>query len=66
MLRMLTWDRTRSLGESGGSSVGKDEESDVERQHLQGGSLRLCRLRTSGLAPWASIKCTDHMLQIWV
>jgi hypothetical protein len=39
------------LGESGGLSVGKGRESDVERQHLQGCSSRLCQLMTDGLAP---------------
>jgi hypothetical protein len=28
----------RPLGERGGSSIGKDSESDVESRHLQGGS----------------------------
>jgi hypothetical protein len=37
--------------ESGGPSVGKGGECDVERWHLQGCSLRLCRLRTEGLVP---------------
>jgi hypothetical protein len=32
--------------ERGGSSVGKGGESDVASQDLQGGSPRLCRLRT--------------------
>jgi hypothetical protein len=41
----------RPLGESRGSSVGKDGESDVESWHLQGGSLHLCRLRTKRLIP---------------
>jgi hypothetical protein len=50
MLRLLTWDRVRPLGESGGPSVGKGGECDVESQHLQGCSLRLCHLRTDGLA----------------
>jgi hypothetical protein len=31
-----------SLGESGGPSVGKGEESGVESRHLQGCSSRLC------------------------
>jgi hypothetical protein len=38
------------LGESGGLSVGKGGESDVESWHLQGGSPRLCWLRIDGLA----------------
>jgi hypothetical protein len=29
-------------------------------------SPHLCRLRTDGLAPRASIEHTDHMLKIWV
>jgi hypothetical protein len=36
---------------SGGPSHGKVRECDVARQHLQGCSLRLCQLRTNGLAP---------------
>jgi hypothetical protein len=55
-----------SLEESGGSSVGKGRESDGESQHLQCGSPCLCRLSTDGLALRASIKRTDHMLEIWV
>jgi hypothetical protein len=39
------------LGESGGPPVGKDGESDVESQHLQGCSPRLCRFMTDGLFP---------------
>jgi hypothetical protein len=35
MLRMLTWDRMGPLGESGGPSVGKRGESDVESRDLQ-------------------------------
>jgi hypothetical protein len=35
--------------ESGGLSVGKVRECDVERQHLQGCSPRLCWLRTEGV-----------------
>jgi hypothetical protein len=45
MLRMLTWGPTGPLGESGGSSVGKDEESDVERRYLQDSSIHLCWIR---------------------
>jgi hypothetical protein len=37
--------------ESGGPSVGKVEECDVESWHLQGYSPRLCRLRMEGLVP---------------
>jgi hypothetical protein len=37
--------------ESGGPSVGNVEECDVESQHLQACSSRLCQLRTNGLAP---------------
>jgi hypothetical protein len=51
MLRMLTSDRTRPIGESGGSLVGKGGESDAERRHLQGGSCHLSRLRIDGLVP---------------
>jgi hypothetical protein len=36
--------------ESGGPSVGKVRECDVESRHLQGCSPRLCWLRTDGLA----------------
>jgi hypothetical protein len=39
------------LGESGGPSVRKVGECDVESRHLQGCSPRLCQLRTNGLAP---------------
>jgi hypothetical protein len=39
------------LGKSGGPSVGKDRETDVENRHLQGGGLHLCWLRIDGLAP---------------
>jgi hypothetical protein len=38
------------LGKSGGPSVGKGGEWDVENRHLQGCSPRLCHLRTDGLA----------------
>jgi hypothetical protein len=34
MLWMLTWDRAGPLGESRGSSVVKDSESDVESRYL--------------------------------
>jgi hypothetical protein len=34
------------LGERGGLSVENNEESDVESRNLQGGSSRLCWLRT--------------------
>jgi hypothetical protein len=64
MLWMLTRDRVEPLGESGGSSVEKDGESDVESRDLQGGSPCPCQLRVDGLAPRASIKCTNHMLEI--
>jgi hypothetical protein len=37
--------------ESGGPSVGKVGECDVESRHLQGCSPHLCWLRTDGLAP---------------
>jgi hypothetical protein len=47
---MLTWDRTGPLGKNRGLSVEKGGEGDVENQHLQGGSLRLCWLRIDGLA----------------
>jgi hypothetical protein len=50
MLRMLTWDRIMPLGESRELSVRKGRESNVESRHLQGGSPRLCRLRTNELA----------------
>jgi hypothetical protein len=36
---------------SGGPSIEKGKEYDVESWHLQGCSPRLCRLRTDGLAP---------------
>jgi hypothetical protein len=39
------------LGESEEPSVGKGRECDVESQHLQGCSPRLCLLRTEGLVP---------------
>jgi hypothetical protein len=40
------------LGEKrGGSLVWKGGESDVESRDLQGGSPRLCRLKTYGLGP---------------
>jgi hypothetical protein len=48
---MITWDRTGSLAEGGGPSVGKDEESDVKIQHLQCCSPCVYRLRTEGLVP---------------
>jgi hypothetical protein len=50
-LRMLTWDRTGPLEESGELSVGKGGESVVESRHLQRCSPRLCRLRTEWLVP---------------
>jgi hypothetical protein len=52
---------SQSLGKSGGSSVEKGVESDVENWHLQGDSLRLCWLKTG---PRASIQHTDHMFEI--
>jgi hypothetical protein len=48
---MLTRDWTRSLGESGGSSVGKGGESDMENRRLQCCSPHLCQLRTDRLDP---------------
>jgi hypothetical protein len=51
MLAWLTRDRARPVGESGGLSVGKGGQSDVESRHLQGFSSHLCQLRTDGLAP---------------
>jgi hypothetical protein len=51
MMRLLTWDRAGSLGESGGPSIGKDGECDMESWHLQDCSPHLCRLRIDGLAP---------------
>jgi hypothetical protein len=43
MVGLLTWDRQGSLGESGGSLIGKGGQWDVKSQW--------CRLRTDGLAP---------------
>jgi hypothetical protein len=37
-----------SLEKSGGPSVGKSGESVVKSRDLQGGSPRMCRLRTDG------------------
>jgi hypothetical protein len=55
MLELVTWDGKwrpdGTIRESGGHSVGKGGESDVERRYLQGGSLHLCQLRTNGLVP---------------
>jgi hypothetical protein len=51
MSRLLSWDRAEPLGESGGSSVGKGGEGDMESWHLPGCSPYLCRLRTKGLVP---------------
>jgi hypothetical protein len=48
---LLTWYRARPLGESGGLSVGKVREYDVETQHLQSCRSHLCRLRIEGLVP---------------
>jgi hypothetical protein len=48
---LLTWDRTVLLEKSGGPSVEKSGESDVENWSLQGCSPRLCRLRTDELTP---------------
>jgi hypothetical protein len=48
--------------ESGEPSIIKFGECDVKSRHLQGCSSHLCRLRIDGLAPRASIECTDHML----
>jgi hypothetical protein len=48
---MVSLRPTGPLGESGGSSVGKGGESDVETQDLQGCSPRLCWLRADGLVP---------------
>jgi hypothetical protein len=42
--------------------VGKVREWYVESWHLQGRSPRLCRLRTDGLDPRASIEHIDHIL----
>jgi hypothetical protein len=42
--------------------VGKVGEWYVESWHLQGCSPRICRLRTDGLAPRASIERTDRIL----
>jgi hypothetical protein len=50
-LRMSTQDREGLLGESGGLSVRKGEESVVESWHFQGYSPHLHRLRTEGLVP---------------
>jgi hypothetical protein len=50
MVEWLTWDQVRPLGESGGSLIGKGEESDVESRLFQGCSSHLCQLRTDGLA----------------
>jgi hypothetical protein len=47
----LTGHRTRLLGKSGGSSVGKGGESDVKSRHLYGCNPHLCQLRTEGLVP---------------
>jgi hypothetical protein len=47
------------LGRSGGGC-------DVENWHLQGCSSCLCRLRTDGLVPRASIECTNRMSELWV
>jgi hypothetical protein len=38
------------LGESGGSLVGKGDESDVKSLHHHIGSPRLCRIRNYELA----------------
>jgi hypothetical protein len=48
---MSTWNWTGPMGESGGLSVGKGGECDVESWHLQGFSPCLCQLRTEGLVP---------------
>jgi hypothetical protein len=48
---LMNGDRAGSLGESGGASVGKGGESDVESQHLQGCSPCMCQLRIYGLVP---------------
>jgi hypothetical protein len=53
------------LGGKRRSSVGKVGESDVESRHLQGCSPCLYWLRNDGLAPRASIECTDCMLVNW-
>jgi hypothetical protein len=44
------------LGESGDSWLGRSGSGYVASQHLQGCSPCLCRLRTDGLAPRASIE----------
>jgi hypothetical protein len=51
MLAWLTWDRAGPVGESGGLSIGKDRESDMESRHLQSCSPCLCRLKTNELPP---------------
>jgi hypothetical protein len=50
MLRWLTWDRMWPLRESGGPLIEKGGECDMESQHLQNYSPRLCWLRIDGLA----------------
>jgi hypothetical protein len=55
-------------GQLGGpveQSEGKNEESDVAILRFLCGSPHLCRLRTEGLVPVASIERTDCMLVIW-
>jgi hypothetical protein len=47
----LNWRPGGALGKKCRPSVGKVGEWFMESRHLQGCSLRLCRLRTNGLAP---------------
>jgi hypothetical protein len=49
MSYLIIWDRVGSLGGKGRQLIRKVGEWYVERRHLQGCSLRLCRLRTDGV-----------------
>jgi hypothetical protein len=51
LLKMLIWDRSEPLRESGGPLVGKGGECDMKSLHLQGCSHCLCQLRTEWLVP---------------
>jgi hypothetical protein len=57
-----------SLGESGDSWLGRSGSEYVARQHLQGCSSRLCRLRTVRLAPaskyWTYRSHVDDMCPV--
>jgi hypothetical protein len=54
--------------ESEGPSIGKVGECDVESWHLQSCRPRLCRLRTDGLAPTASLVSSEEKLgtNLWI